>query len=1507
MSTQTESGSGNDILIVDDSKVNVSLLKVLLTEAGYKVRSANSGEAAFKAIQVSVPLLILLDVKMPGMDGFEVCRHLKAAEYTRSIPVIFVSGFDDEESRLRGYQAGGCDFINIPLRKDELLARVGNQFKISELQLEREKQNQQLLIEIRQREQAEKALTESNARMKFISKSAGAGLWDWDMHTNLLEWSPELFILFGLDPESDKATFENWDQCIHPNDKEMAYSKLSESIQYHTQLNSQYRVVHPDGKELWIHATGSTTYDEYGRAVRNAGICVDITERRQREEKLAEYNSRLELALQVANMAWWQMEYPSGKVKFDNRKAEMLGYSPGDFTHFTDFTKLIHPDDRKNAMIAMDRHINGELDKYETEYRIITKSGIYRWFYDVGSIVKRDAAGKQVLVSGLVIDISERKIADSILHQIIEKNPISIQMVDSEGYTIQTNAAHTRLFGAAPPPDYSIFKDEQLIRQGFIDQIERLKAGESVRFPDFSFNVHSVQPELPDNPIWLRLIMFCVRDKSGKLERYVMMHEDITERKKANEALLESEERFKALHNASFGGIAIHDKGIVLECNRGLSELTGYSYEELIGMDGLMLIAETSRNLVMDHIQSGYEKPYEAIGLRKNGDEYPLRLEGRNIPYKGKTVRTVEFRDITEQKLAVQALKESEENHRNLLHNLHAGVVVHAADSSILYANNNASQILGLSYDQLMGKKAIDPEWHFLQEDLTPLPFEQYPVQYVIDKQIPLREFVLGRALPGTNDLYWVLANAFPEFNADGSLRQVVVTFFNITELKRTQAELLISKEKALESEAKYKQIFDNTFDIMSIYEVTEDNRYKVITFNPAEAKLIGPVENYENRYIDECIPPELYEAFRQNYDRCIKADSRIEYEENISFAGIDKTFNTQLIPLKNTEGRIHRIIVISRDITENMTLNNQLKIKNEALKILNENLSLAKEKAEESEAKFREMAELLPQIVFETNLEGKLTYVNKQAYKLSGYSEDESLIGKSSLSFYIPEDTERAIENIKNSLAGKKQKTSNEYTMIRKDGTTFNVLVYSNPIVKDNNPAGLRGIIVDITEIKLAQEKIKEHSSLIRIAAEKAKLGGWIVDLKENRAYWSDGVAAIHEMPFGYSPQVDEGISFYTSEWRDLITKLFTNCAQNGIPYDEEMEIFTSTGKKVWVRTIGEALRDENGVIVKVQGALQDISEQKTAEAKIREKDIQFRKLSANVPDLIFQFTRRPDGTYCVPIASEGIVNIFGCSPEDVINDFTPIANVIYPEDASRVIADIEYSAKHLTYFTCEFRVQIPGKEIQWIYSRSNPEKLPDGSITWYGFNVNITARKQAEEERVKLFDIIENSLNEIYLFDAVSLKFQFLNQGALQNIGYTLDEMREITPFDIKPEFTEADFREKIKALITNEKKSLFFSTIHQRKNGSTYPVDVHLQLFNQDTNPVFCAIINDITIRKQAEEKISDQLKELRRWNEAMLDREERVLDLKREVNALLHASGNPVRYSSVVDSNPEPELP
>ena len=134
-----------------------------------------------------------------------------------------------------------------------------------------------------------------------------------------------------------------------------------------------------------------------------------------------------------------------------------------------------------------------------------------------------------------------------------------------------------------------------------------------------------------------------------------------------------------------------------------------------------------------------------------------------------------------------------------------------------------------------------------------------------------------------------------------------------------------------------------------------------------------------------------------------------------------------------------------------------------------------AEKKLIESEQKFRDMANLLPQIVYEIDLYGNLTFVNKQAFESFRYSQEEFEKGINVFQTLIPEDIDRAKENMQNILHGK-EIGSPEYTALRKDGSTFPILIYASAIIKDNKPVGLRGIIVDITERKQAEEELKKH-----------------------------------------------------------------------------------------------------------------------------------------------------------------------------------------------------------------------------------------------------------------------------------------------------------------------------------------------------------------------------------------------------------------------------------------------
>jgi PAS domain S-box-containing protein len=308
-----------------------------------------------------------------------------------------------------------------------------------------------------------------------------------------------------------------------------------------------------------------------------------------------------------------------------------------------------------------------------------------------------------------------------------------------------------------------------------------------------------------------------------------------------------------------------------------------------------------------------------------------------------------------------------------------------------------------------------------------------------------------------------------------------------------------------------------------------------------------------------------------------------------------------------------------------------------------------------------------------------------------------------------------------------------------------------------------------------------------------------------------------------------------------------------------------------VWVTVNGFPALNKTGEITEIVISSIDITERKKKEEKVREKNIQFRKLSANVSDLIFQFTRRPDGTYYVPIASEGIRNIFGCSPEDVLNDFTPIGKVIYPDDAVRVISDIEYSAKHLTYFTCEFRVQIPGKAIQWIYSKSNPEKLPDGSITWYGFNADITERKQAEESLIKLKTAIEKSEVSVIITDSKG-NIEYANPFFTELTGYSVDEYIGQNPKVLKTDYHPKEFYEELWNTIVSGKtwEGEFYN---RKKNGEFYWENAIISPIKNDKNEIthFVAIKTDITEAKKTSTELiiaKDKAEESNRLKSAFL---------------------------------------
>ncbi|MFA7061769.1 MAG: CHASE domain-containing protein [Pedobacter sp.] len=248
----------------------------------------------------------------------------------------------------------------------------------------------------------------------------------------------------------------------------------------------------------------------------------------------------------------------------------------------------------------------------------------------------------------------------------------------------------------------------------------------------------------------------------------------------------ESEERFKALSEASFGGVIIHENGLILECNLALSTISGFSYSELIGMNGLELIAPESLDIVRTNIKSGYDQDYEVTGVRKDGSKYPLAIRGKNVVYKGRNARVIEFRDITELKRAEMIRQESEQLTHQLLESTDQGIYGIDLDGCCTFINRSALTMLGYDATACLGRDMHDLI-HHSYPDSHPYPVENCPI---------FRAKLTGEGFRIDNEVFWrsdgtsfqAELSSHPIF-LDGAINGAVVTFSDITKRKQTESE----------------------------------------------------------------------------------------------------------------------------------------------------------------------------------------------------------------------------------------------------------------------------------------------------------------------------------------------------------------------------------------------------------------------------------------------------------------------------------------------------------------------------------------------------------------------------------------------------------------------------------------------------------------------------------------------------------------------------------------------
>ncbi|MBN2745403.1 MAG: PAS domain S-box protein, partial [Bacteroidales bacterium] len=715
------------------------------------------------------------------------------------------------------------------------------------------------------------------------------------------------------------------------------------------------------------------------------------------------------------------------------------------------------------------------------------------------------------------------------------------------------------------------------------------------------------------------------------------------------------------------------------------------------------------------------------------------------------------FQDITERKNAEEKLNQSMKSYQAIYNSSTDCIFIHDSKTGeIVDVNQTTIDTFGYSREEITQLNVGD-------FSINIPPYTQKEALEFIQKAVKEGpQFFDWQAKKKNGEIIW-LENSLQYIELAG-IHRVLVVGRDITE------------RKIIENELNEKTSFLSTImETSPVGIVTVDKKGNITFANNRAEQILGLAK--------EKITSTTYDAPLWNHTDV--DGSPLPYEKQ-PFNIVKKTLKTVVdiqhgitwpdgrvviltinaSPILDDRGAFNGMIASIGDITEHKWAEKSLK---------------------ESEEKYRTLVNsTLQGVIIAKSDPVRLVFANPAMAEICGYSPEEliDMTAGDLTHLVFEEDRPRFFSNFQKRLKGESIAKINEYRLVTKTGVIKWVALYSSVIEYQNEPATL-STFMDVTERKETEEALrrseKQSAFLAQSAVELVELnslqeiykytvqklydlfdGNTIVALVENNNTenrWkmrqvvglNQNAAAVSKL-IGFDINNLEG-EISTKYYDKIISGNLTELELD-FPGLFNKRLSDAVGKTVKKMFSIEKLyciafkQDQNIIgnitfttnkktgVVNAQlieafiHLVSTVVRKQKAEAKIHEKENEFKKLSANLPDLIYQFTRRPDGSYYVPIASQGITNIFGCQPEDVADNFDAIARVLHPDDVERVITDIEYSAKHLTFFTCEFRVVIPGKPVQWIFSRSTPEKLPDGSITWYGFNANITEYKKTEEE---------------------------------------------------------------------------------------------------------------------------------------------------------------------------------